>query len=147
MSVDDHGLEALRKAALQLTPGDKAEYKLRVILFDSDGNPLDPISVNIEAPTGPFEITPFQVTSVAANPLPTPLADRVALSIRNNSATVSIFVGKSAAVSTDTTAAGGGWEIKPREDLNFDMKEDTSFYLIAPTGQTAWVQIFEIAST
>lgn len=29
MSVDDHGLEAIRKSAAQVTSGDKSEYKLR----------------------------------------------------------------------------------------------------------------------
>lgn len=30
MSVDDHGLEAIRKSAEEITPGDKSEYRLKV---------------------------------------------------------------------------------------------------------------------
>lgn len=103
-------------------------------------------SFNISAPTGPFQITVFTVTDTATDPLPTPLTARVAVSIRNRSATQTVYFGKTSAVTADNTATGG-WEIGPEEDFNIDLTEDNAFFLIASAGQTALVKILEIAST
>jgi hypothetical protein len=48
MSVDDHGLEAIRKSAIEIIPGDKAEYLLRTKILNLPGEsvPVTLISDN-----------------------------------------------------------------------------------------------------
>lgn len=104
-------------------------------------------SVNIRAPTGPFEITNTTVTDAATDPIPVPLDSRAAISIRNRSDTDTIWFGKNALVTADDATGTGGWDILPREDFNFDIDESTPFFLIAATGKTPRVKIIEIAST
>lgn len=101
--------------------------------------------VHIRAPTGPFTISVATVTSVAADPIPVPLAARVSLSIRNKGA-VTVYFGEDAFVTADDTATGG-WEIGPGEDFNVDLDDSNSFFLITPAASSAVVKIFEIAST
>lgn len=101
--------------------------------------------VNIQAPTGPFNITVASVTTSAANPLAMALASRVSLSIRNKSSTTTIYFGKDGTVTADDTATGG-WEIGPDEDFNIDLDDSEVFFLIVSSG-SATVKIMEIAST
>lgn len=140
MSVDDFGIEVLKKAALELVPGDKSEYKLRVSVVDGITG-----EVNIKAPTGPFLITVTSVSSTAADPLTAALTDRVSLSIRNKSTDTTIYLGPTSSVTADDTATGG-WEIGPNEDFNIDLDDSEVFYLITASG-SATVKILEIAST
>lgn len=100
--------------------------------------------VNIKAPTGPYGITVATVTTTAANPLVSPLTDRVSISIRNKSGTETVFFGKDDTVTADDTSTGG-WEIGPGEDFNIDLDDQNVFYLITASG-TAKVKILEIAS-
>ena len=102
-------------------------------------------SFNIAAPTGPFNISIATANSTASNPLGAPLSDRVSLSIRNKSPTVTVYFGKDNTVTADDTATGG-WEIGPGEDFNVDLNDSNVFYLITPAAQTAVVKILEIAS-
>jgi hypothetical protein len=104
------------------------------------------MDVHILAPTGPFLISVATASSVVANPLGSALTDRVSLSIRNKSATVTVYFGTSVAVTADDTATGG-WEIGPGEDFNIDLDSSEVFYLVTPAAQTAVVKILEIAST
>lgn len=120
-------------------PGGKVAQDVNLL-----GGTIDAV---IAAPTGPFFITGFDVTDVAADPLAgSPLADRTALSIRNKSATVTIYFGNSN-VTADDNNVTGGWEIGPQEDFNIDLNDSETVYLVAPAGQTAHVKILEIAST
>jgi hypothetical protein len=121
-------------------PTDKVALDVNILAGSITG------SVNINAPTGPFEITVATATAVAANPIAVPLTDRVALSIRNKSATVTVYFGKNGSVTADDTATGG-WEIGPGEDFNVDLTDANSFYLITPAATSALVKIMEIAST
>lgn len=130
-----------------LGPAGRLDYKK--LLVNSDGELIVSglVAANITAPTGPFYISVGTATAVAADPLSgTPLTDRVSLSVRNKSATVTIYFGKTAAVTPDDTATGG-WEIGPGEDFNIDLDDTNDFYLITPAGQTAVYKILEIAST
>lgn len=116
-----------------------------------DVNVINPISatltgeVNIKAPTGPFEITVGTATDTAADPLPTPLTDRVSISIRNKGL-VTIYFGKDASVTADNSATGG-WEIGAGEDFNIDLDDTQNFYLITEPTEIAVYKILEIAST
>lgn len=123
-------------------------YDYTKLLVDADGKLITTATgtMNISAPTGPFEITVVTATAVAVNPLPTPLTARVSLSIRNKSGATTVYFGKNALVTADDSATGG-WEIGPNEDFNIDLTEDQVFYLICPAAQSAVVKILEIAST
>ncbi len=141
-SIQDREYEKFGEKA-----GPQTAVHVIATIDNESGNPV-PIdgSINISAPTGPFEITVASVTATAANPLSAPLTARVSLSIRNKSASVTIYFGKNSSVTADD-AATGGWEIGPGEDFNIDLNDSNTFFLIAPTGQTAMVKILEIAST
>jgi hypothetical protein len=101
--------------------------------------------VHLLAPTGPFKVTRATVGDTAANPLSAALTDRVSLSIRNKSGSVTVYFG-TATVTADNTVTGG-WEIGPNEDFNIDLDASNVFYLIVPSTQSAIVKILEIAST
>jgi hypothetical protein len=101
--------------------------------------------VNIKAPTGPFRVQVFTVTTTATDFIPIPLVDRVSISIRNKSATQTVYFGEDNTITADDTATGG-WEIGPGEDFNIDLNDTNAFYLMTSSG-TATVKILEIAST
>lgn len=123
------------------------ETSVRVMVSNESGDAVPVVGAfNISAPTGPFNLTVTTVTDAAANPIASPLASRVSLSIRNKSPSVTIYFGNSVSVTAGDTATGG-WEIGPNEDFNLDLTDDNGFYLIAPAGQSAVVKILEIAST
>lgn len=123
------------------------ETSVRVLVSNESGQDI-PVTgaFNISAPTGPFKVTVFTANDTADDPLPVPLTNRVSLSIRNKSATVTAYFGNAPTVTADDTATGG-WEIGPGEDFNVDLNDSNAFYLITPSGQTALVKILEIAST
>lgn len=100
--------------------------------------------VKIRAPTGPFLITNYTVTDVASEPIAVPLTDRVSIGITNESGTITIYFGNSDVTDTGATK---GRRIGPNEDFNIDLDDSGTFYLVAPSGQTAAVNIIEIAST
>lgn len=106
-------------------------------------DPAQVSDVHILAPTGPFNITPYTVTTTAANPLAIPLTARVSLSIRNKGANT-VYFGNATVTADDTVT--GGWEIGPGEDFNIDLDDSNVFYLIVASG-TSTVKILEIAST
>jgi hypothetical protein len=104
--------------------------------------------IHLLAPTGPFEITTALITDTPINPLGAALTKRVSLSIRNVDNANSVFLGKSASV-TSSIAVGttSGWELFPNSaDQNLDLDEGEDFYLVCSAGKTALVQVFEIAS-
>lgn len=103
------------------------------------------VNAKIAAPTGPFLVTNATATSTASNPLIAPLFARVGLSVRNLSATITVYVGRTAAVTADTSATGG-WEVGPGESFNLDLDASNVFYVITPAATTALIQILEIAS-
>jgi hypothetical protein len=76
VSVDDHGLEAIRKSAVEVTPGSKAEYKLRSFVIGSVGiSTGSPVVQNISCPlinteysaVLPAGVTSFTVKARAQN--------------------------------------------------------------------------------
>jgi uncharacterized protein YoxC len=48
MSVDDHGLEVLKKSAKEITPGDKSEYSVRVAVLEMPAVSVDIPPVTID---------------------------------------------------------------------------------------------------
>ena len=122
------------------------ETAVRTYVVNATGEEI-PVSGNfgVSGPTGPFKITPVTITDTASNPVPTPLTNRVSVSIRNLSALTTIYFGSALTVTPDN-AATGGWDIGPGEDFHLDLDDSNLFYMIAPSGESAVVKILEIAS-
>ena len=125
------------------------ETSVRVYISNEAGSEV-PISGSFSssyaAPTGPFLITVATITDVASNPIAAPLTNRVSVSIRNLSTTVTVYIGPSNTVTADNSATGG-WDIGPGEDLHLDLDASNLFHMIATSGDTAFVKIMEIASS
>ena len=141
MSVNDHGLEAIRKSAGQVTPGSNAEYYLLTKIIDAVTGSFTPSGLTKE-----IKVTTLQVGDSAVKLPATPLTDRNTLSIFNKSSTVTIYIDDENTVTADSTIGGtGGWEVLPNERLNIDIKNAIELWAIAPTGQTAIVKLLEVA--
>lgn len=124
------------------------ETAVRVCVANESGDPI-PVTGNFAGsaiPAGPFKITVGTATDVSTNPIASPLSDRASLSIRNKSATVTLYVYPNATGTPDDTATGA-WEVNPQEDLNLDLDDSNVFFIVTPAGQTAVYKILEIAST
>jgi hypothetical protein len=135
-TVDDSGLEVLRKSAVVEAP---TVYRLRTTTLLEGGD------INIKAPTGPFIKSVHTIGDTVINPLAVALTDRTSLSIRNKSSSVTIYLGEDSSVTADDSSTGG-WEIGPSEDFHIDLDPSNVFYLICPTGQSAIIKILQIAS-
>ena len=128
------------------------ETAVRTCIANDSTNPVPvdlgstSVSVGVAAPTGPLRRSVVNVTDVAADPIAIPLANRVALTIRNKDAVHTVYLGEDNTITQDDTVTGG-WEIGPGEDFSIDLSEDNNFFLIAPAGQTVVVKILEIASS
>lgn len=136
MSVDDHGLEAIRKSAIEIVPGDKAEYRIRTS-SDVTGE-ITPSGLKIELKTSTVTVG----TTATAIPA-TALSDRNALAIHNKSSTQTLYIGPSS-VTADDAASTGGWEVEPGGRIQFDVTEAVVVYGVYPTSSEA-VKIMEIA--
>lgn len=137
MSVDDHGLEAIRKSTEEITPGDKSEYRIRTTA------------------TGTFTLSGLQnggrVTTMTvgdtAIPLPaTPLAARNAISIRNLSSTDKLYIGYSTAVTADrVVGVTSGDEIDPDAGFNVDITDEVILYGICESGKSVMIKVHELS--
>lgn len=56
MSVDDHGLEAIRKSAIQLVSGSKAEYALRMTSVEAFQVPKDADAFTVELQNSDLDV-------------------------------------------------------------------------------------------
>jgi hypothetical protein len=123
------------------------ETSVRVLVSNDSDSPISVTgSQALAAPTGPMKLTVYTVTDTAANPIPTPQTNRVALVLRNKSITETVYVGPNGTVTPDDTATGG-WEVFPGEDFSLDYDDNNGFYVITSPTKTAVVKILEIAST
>ena len=129
------------------------ETAVRVCVSNESSDPIpvdigavSGLSVGVSAPTGPLRRSVVNVTDVAADPIAIPLANRVALTIRNKDPVHTVYLGEDNTITQDDLATGG-WEIGPGEDFSIDLSEDNVFFLIAPAGQSVIVKILEIASS
>lgn len=137
MSVDDHGLEAIRKSAHEVTPGNRAEYYL-----------LTKIAEAVFSPSGlskDYLITVMDVTDVASTVPTAPLVDRNSLIIVNWSMTEKVYIGKSNVTADLVNGTTSGWQIAPLSYFASDVKDSILFYGICEPGKTAKVQVFEVA--
>lgn len=137
MSVQDHGLEAIRKSAEEIVPGDKSEYRIRTTA------------------TGTFTLSGLQtggrVTTMmvgdTAVPLPAiPLADRNAISVRNLSSTDKLYIGYSTAVTADRViGVTSGDEVDPDAGFNVDVTDEVVIYGICEAGKSVMIKVHELA--
>ena len=56
MSVDDHGIETLKKAAEQVTPGDKSNYYLKTVSLSAFQIPKDADAFTVELGGGGLNV-------------------------------------------------------------------------------------------
>jgi hypothetical protein len=101
MAVDDHGLEAIRKAAEEVTPGDKSDYKIKTDQVSKDYNAVEALSQSIS-------------TTAALIELPDSANE---IEIRHDSDST-LWIG-----GDDSVAANSGWPLYRRETLCFNLKE------------------------
>jgi hypothetical protein len=93
-----------------------------------------------------FLVTTLDVTSTAIALPTSPLTDRNAMTIRNLSATDSLYIGPANTVTaTETVGTLSGRKILPGEDFNIDVKDTVVIYGIAESGKTVRVQVFEVS--
>lgn len=72
MSVDDHGLEAIRKSAVEITPGSKAEYRLRTQPFEGAFQPpAETDAIVVTYPSSTVEVYTFKSGGVSGTTLQT----------------------------------------------------------------------------
>ncbi len=144
MSVQDHGLEAIRKSAKQVTPGDNTEQYIRV--GPTDGQPLDINGEFVFSGLSTAIKISTETISDVASPVPlVSLVGRNSISIQNKSGSEILYVGPSNVEANSIVGGNGGWEIPPSEALNFDIKDTVIVYGIAPAGKTILVKILEMA--
>lgn len=119
---------------------------VRTLIANDSSSPVVVSGGGYTAPTGPIKNSVYTVNSTASNPIPTPLTDRVSVSIRNKDPIDSVYIGGLSTVTADDTATGG-WEIGPGEDFNLDLDDSHVFFLISEAGKTPLVKILEVASS
>ena len=95
----------------------------------------------LDATGSNFNVANITVTSTATAIPSSKLENRKAISIRNNSDSVTIYLGESGV----TTATG--YPVLPKEQMSFDLGTGASIYGICDTGLTADVRYIEIDNT
>jgi len=157
MAVDDHGLETLKKAAEQVTPGDKSDLYHKVgIVFDDSGT-ITPVSSDNPLPVtgttgggGSGAASSFStgaqssITTSAVQMVASSTPASVGLTIRADRANTGIvFVGNSSGVTAGTDDSTDGMPLSPGEVLNIELNNANKVYLIASasTQKVYWVAV------
>ncbi len=137
--VDDHGIEAIRKSAEELVPGDKSNYYIKTGL--TGGGEITPSGLNTEGKN-----TTIDIGDTYAKLPSTPLNDRNALSIHNTSTTDILYIGFDSNVTADNVLGNtSGRQLGTGQVMNFDVTNNVEIYAIAPTGKTIRVHLMELA--
>lgn len=93
-----------------------------------------------------FLVTCLDITDVAAKIPTSALLSRNSLSIRNKSATKTIYIGEANTVTADSViGTTSGWEIPANGELNIDITNDIELWAIAETGVTIRAKVLEVA--
>lgn len=133
----DHGLEAIRKSAEEITPGDITEYRIRT----SATGTFSPTGLS----TG-FLVTTMTVGDTAIEIPSTPLTARNSLEIHNLSLTTTVFIGPDNAVTADrVNGSTSGKEVPANSVWNIDVTDAIVLWGICPTGESAQIKVMEIA--
>lgn len=139
MSVDDHGIEGIRKSAHQVIPGDKSEYYLLVDLLNKV------ISTQPSGLSKDWRISTMSVGDVALALPIIPLADRNSIIIHNKSTTDKIYIGKSNVTADTVVGITSGWEMLPNSYYAIDVKDSIVIYGRCETGKSVIVKVMELA--
>ena len=137
MSVRDHGIEALRKSAGQVTPGDGAEYYLLTKILDA--------IFQMSGLSKDWRISTILLTDVAQALPTTALTDRNSVIIHNKSATEKVYIGKTNVTADTVVGITSGWEIPANSYYALDVKDTIVIYGICETGKTATIKVMELA--
>jgi hypothetical protein len=139
MSVDDHGLEAIRKSAHEVTPGSKAEYYLLVSI-------LGTLLAQYSGLSKELKVTTMKVTDVATKIPATPLTDRNHIEIHNLSTTETLFILENNTVTADRVVGlTSGKEILPNSFYNLDIKDVIELWGIVAAGKEIFIKVTEVA--
>lgn len=142
MAVDDHGLEALKKSANQITPGDKSDYYLATKVIDSISG-----SFTFSGVEKLFKPTVFNVTDIEIKIPPSPDLLTQSFILVNHSEVDAIYIGETGVTPGVVVGVStSGYEIPPGESFNMDFKTGSTvqLYAIAETGKTVKVQVLEV---
>lgn len=139
MSVDDHGLEAIRKSAHQVTPGNKSEYYLLTKIADAVTGSFSPSGLSTA-----FRNSTFDISVVAIKLPPVALVGRNSMIIYNRSTTEILYIGNSDVTADVVDGTTSGWQIEPNSYFPIDITDDIVLYGIFATG-THKIQILELA--
>lgn len=137
MSVDDHGLEAIRKSAGEVTPGNNTEYFILTKIKDAIEGSFTPSGLTIGQKN--------TVLSIGTSALPIPatsLTDRNTMAVHNKG-TSTLYLGDSS-VTADDAATTGGWELPAGEKIFVDISDGIPLYGIRAS-LTEAVKVWEIA--
>lgn len=81
-----------------------------------------------------------------ALPLPAiPLDQRNSIIIYNQSATETLYIGKSNVTADSVVGVTSGWQIPAKSYFALDVRDTIIIYGICETGKTAQVQVLEVA--
>lgn len=133
-------MEALRKSAHQVTPGNKAEYYLLTKIVDAITGSFSPRGLTKE-----FKNTTMSVTDVATKIPAVPLTDRNAMAIYNNHATEVLYIGNSDVTADTVAGTTSGWKIDAGSYLQLDITAAIELYAAFESGESGMVQILELA--
>lgn len=141
MSVDDHGLEAIRKSAHEVNMGSKAEYYLLTKIKDAITGSFTPSGLFTD-----WIITTMDVNDTASQALPaTPLTNRNSIIVFNKSTTDTLYIGKTNVTADTVNGTTSGWEIPASSYYAIDVQDDIIIYGRCEAGKTVKVKIMELA--
>lgn len=139
MSVNDHGLEAIRKSAHEVNIGDKSEYYLLTKIADAITGSFTPSGLR-----NAFRNTTLDVSTTAL-PLPaTALSQRNSIVIYNLSTTQTLYIGNSDVTADVVNGTTSGWQVAAESYFSTDITPDIVLYGVYASG-THKVQVLELA--
>lgn len=139
MSVNDHGLDAIRKSTVPYPnpadPSNRSEFQIRT----TGTSRFAGLSESMRTTT-------MDVTDIAVKMPTTPLTNRNSLEVHNLDDTYTLFVGTDSSVTADRVdGVTSGKEIPPLSFWNLDITNDIELWGIVETGQTIKIKITEVA--
>lgn len=136
-TIDDGGLEVIRKSAELVDENVPGKYLLRT----SASGEFSSAGLKKEG-----RVTTLLVTEVVGQLPATPLDDRNSMTIENLSNTDNIYINFIPGVTADQVpGTTSGKKIGPNQGLNFDIKNNILIYAIAEAGKSVLVQVVEVA--
>ena len=137
MSVNDHGLEVLKKAAIEVDGSDPlTEYRLRT----SGTGTFSPTGLNTA-----IKITTMDIGDTETLLPISALDGRNSFLIRNFDTVETLYVGPTGLTADNVIGTTSGWDVPKNSYLPMDVTNNVPLYGIAPTGKTIRVKIMELA--